>query len=189
MTVDEIFSKLSAHMIKGLMIHDQIATIYGFLNLCGYQKCHEYHYYDESRNYRHIQDYYLEHYGKLLAEEPIENPNLIPQTWLKYSKEEVDSNTKRTTVRDMMRKWIEWETETRINLQLFYKELYEMGEVSTAWKLGELLKDVEHELKRAKEKKINLESIDYNMSSIIGEQKMLYHKYKDKIEEKCRVEK
>lgn len=189
MTIEDMFSKLSAHMIKGLMIHDQIATIYGFLNLCGYQKCHEYHYYDESRNYRHIQDYYLDHYGKLIPEQSIQNPNLIPQNWLKYTKEQVDTNTRRTAVRDMMGKWIEWETQTKNNLQTFYKELYDMGEVSAAWKMGELLKDVECELRCAKKKKIDLEAIDYNISSIIGEQKMLYHKYEDKIAEKCRVEK
>ena len=40
MTVEEIFSLLSTHMAKGLMIHEQLATAFGFLNLCGYRKCH-----------------------------------------------------------------------------------------------------------------------------------------------------
>ena len=40
MTVDEIFSKLSGHMIKGLMIHDQMSDYYDFLSLRGYKRCH-----------------------------------------------------------------------------------------------------------------------------------------------------
>ena len=56
MTSEEIFSHLSSHMIKGLMIHDQLASAYKFLNLCGYSKCHEYHYFEESRTYRCLQN-------------------------------------------------------------------------------------------------------------------------------------
>ena len=31
MTLEEIYSELSAHMIKGLMIHDQMSNYYCFL--------------------------------------------------------------------------------------------------------------------------------------------------------------
>ena len=44
MTIDEIFAELGAHMIKGLMIHNQMMVYYDFLYLPGYSKCHEYHY-------------------------------------------------------------------------------------------------------------------------------------------------
>ena len=39
MTVDEVFSRLTAHMVKGFMMHDQMATAYNFLGLKGYKKC------------------------------------------------------------------------------------------------------------------------------------------------------
>ena len=40
-SVEDIFANLSAHMIEGLMIHDQMASYYKFLNLRSYAECHE----------------------------------------------------------------------------------------------------------------------------------------------------
>ena len=116
MTVEEIFSKMAAHMVKGLMIHDQISSAYTFLNLCGYAKCHEFHYYDESYNYRCLQNYYLEHYHKLIPEEKVSDPNAIPDNWYKYTKSEVDVNTKRSGIKNLMKRWVDWEQETKNNL-------------------------------------------------------------------------
>lgn len=187
MTVEEIFSHLSAHMIKGLMIHDQFSSVYGFLNLCGYKKCHEYHYFEESFNYRCLQDYYLEHFGKLIPEEKISNPDVIPTNWYKYHRAEVDVNTKRAAIKDMMKKWVDWEKETKQLLQQSYKELYEMGEICAALKIAELLKDVSQELKYAEEKHINLETTGYDIGAIVGEQQSLCKKYWEKM--KCIYEK
>lgn len=41
MTVEEIFTELSAHMIQGLMFHDQINSYYLFLGLNKYACDHE----------------------------------------------------------------------------------------------------------------------------------------------------
>ena len=40
MTVEEIFKNLANHMIKGLILHSELANYYDFLNLTGYKKCH-----------------------------------------------------------------------------------------------------------------------------------------------------
>ena len=181
MTVEEIFIKLNEHMIKGLMMHDQMASAYSFLNLCGYQKCHTYHYFDESCNYRCLQDFYLENYHKLIPETEIKNPEIIPNTWYKYTKTDVDTNTKRTAVRDMIKMWVEWETDTKKLLEESYKELYDMGEIYASRKILCFLEDVGHELKKAQDKYINLEAINYDINYIVNEQRDLYHKYKNKI--------
>ena len=156
MTIEEIFSQLSAHMIKGLMIHDQLSSTYAFLNLCGYRKCHEYHYFAESFNYRCLQDYYLDHYNKLIPETKIDSPEVIPATWYKYERMDVDANTKRAAVKDMMKIWVEWETTAKQLLEQSYKELYDMGEISAALKISCFLKDTTKELHHAHEKQMNL---------------------------------
>ena len=181
MTIEEIFSKLAAHMIKGLMIHDQVGNAYGFLKLCGYQKCHEYHYYHESNNYKSLQNYYLSNYHKLIPEESIENPNIIPANWYKYSSTDVDPNTKRNAVKEMMKKWVDWEQSTKKDLELYYKELYDMGEVCAALMIADLLKDVDGELKCAQDKYINLETIGYDINTIVKEQEILCKKYWKKL--------
>ena len=45
MTIEEIFGRISQHMIRGMMTHDQLASYYDFLGLRGYKRCHEYHYF------------------------------------------------------------------------------------------------------------------------------------------------
>lgn len=183
MTIEEIFSHLSAHMIKGLMIHDQLATAYDFLNLCGYKKCHEYHYFEESYNYRCLQDYYLEHFHKLIPEEKIDNPETIPANWHKYSRPEVDANTKRAAVKDFMKKWVDWEKDTKALLESSYKELYELGEVGAALKIAKFIKGNCKELAKAQEKQMYLENISYDISTILSEQYELCEKYWHKMKD------
>lgn len=181
MTVEEIFAKILAHMAKGLMIHDQINHAFGFLNLCGYQKCHEYHYFEESKNYKDLQDYYLKEFFKLLPFENIENPQIIPISWFKHNSFDVDTNTKRNAVKELTQKWIEWEKDTKQELIAYYQELYNLKEICAMLKVAQLLEDVDNELKIAQSKYLNLEAINYDIVSIIEEQQMLYDKYNKKI--------
>lgn len=183
MTVEEIFSRLSAHMVKGLMIHDHFATMFNFLNLCGYRKCHEYHYFEESLNYRCLQNFYLDHFNKLIVEEKVEVPDLIPANWFKHERMDVDASTKRTAIREIYKQWVDWETETKQLYESSYKELYELGEIAAAIKISYFIEDVSAELTRAREKQLNLESHGYDMVAIIDEQKSLYNSYVKKIKE------
>lgn len=181
MTVEEIFTQLCAHMKKGLMIHNQISNAFGFLNLYGYQKCHEYHYYEESKNCINLQDYYLTQYNKLIPDVKFEAPELIASNWFKHTREEVDTNTKRKGIKELTQAWINWELETQKNLNIYYKELYNLNEISAALKIAQFLVDVDNELKIARNKYISLEAIDYDIVSIAEEQENLYNKYVKKI--------
>ena len=181
MTIDEIFNKIAAHMRKGLAIHDQIASIYGFLNLCGYKKCHEYHFLEESYAYRRLIDFYSDTYCKLIASDNFEMPKLIPSNWLKYTKIEVDINTKRNAIKDTMKQWVEWEQEAKKLWEDSYIELYGLGEIYAAQTIQTFLKDTAEELNMAREKQICLESSGYDMPFILEEQKSLYKKYEKKM--------
>ena len=181
MTVDEIFNKLAAHLEKGLIIHNQIADGFGFLNLIGYQKCHEYHYFEESKNYRAFNAFYLVNYYKMIKYEPTDNPQIVPQNWYKYSKTDVDVSTKKNGIRELLKKWVDWEKETQDLLAACYKELYGINELAAAFYLQELIAEVSDELRGAQEKFINLEAMNYDLSQIVSEQEQLYEKYNEKI--------
>lgn len=184
MTVEEIFANLSSHMAKGLIIHDQLSNAYNFLNLCGYKKCHEYHYYEENRNYHCLRDFYLDTYHKMIPEDKVaQSVEIFPANWYKYKKEDVDTNTKRTAIRDLTKYWINWEEETVSLLERLYKELYELGEVYAASKIKYFLKDTAEELAHARNKFINLETSSYDISDILTEQDSLCEKYSKKIKE------
>ena len=178
MTKEEIFGKISSHMLKGLMIHEQLSDYYDFLNLHGYKRCHEYHMYKEMRMYRKLHRYVINSYNMLIEEDAFENPNIIPATWYRYKRQEVDASTKRSAVKTGIEKWVEWERETKAMFETMYEELMAINEVSAAKALCKLLCDVDKELKWAERKHIDLVMVDYNISYIIGEQDRLHDWYK-----------
>lgn len=181
MAVEEIFSIISTHMAKGLKIHNQLATAFSFLNLCGYKKCHEYHFFEESYNYRCLNNFYLDNYNKIIIENVVEEVNIIPNNWYKHLKEEVDANTKRAAIKDLTKVWVEWEKETKTLLETKYKELYELNEICGALEIAKYIKDVSQELNIAQQAQINLDSIGYDISLIVDRQDILYKKYQKKM--------
>ena len=182
MAIDELFSELSGHMIKGLMIHDQMSDYYDFLSLRGYKRCHEWHYMKEMSDYRRLHRYVINHYGKLIEEKRIDDPEAIPSSWYRYSRDEVDASTKRSAVRTGIEKWVAWEKETKALYQRAYKELMDMKEEAMAIFLQDYIEDVDCELKWAERKAKELADVDYSLAYIIGEQKRLHDKYKRKME-------
>ena len=181
MTVDEIFSKLATHMIEGMMIHDQFQQAYDFLGLYGFSKCHEYHHIDETIGYTCLLHYYTTHYHKLLKIENVPKPQIIPETWHNYTTMAVDANTKRQATQTMMKKWVEWEQETKKLYQEMYHELCNLNEIAAADKIKYYICAVSEELKHAEKKIIKLETIDYNINTIISWQQPMYKKFKKKM--------
>lgn len=180
MTLEEIYGKLSAQMIKGMMLHEQLANYYDFLGLKGYKRCHEYHYLQETCAYRGLCRYFINHHNKLIPEMPIENPKVIPESWYKYTRQQVDSATKKNAVKNGLTVWVDWEKETKTLYQNMYKELMELGEVASACKVDELIKDVDCELKKAERYQLSKKAIDYDLGVIIAEQSKWHNKYKCK---------
>lgn len=181
MTKEEIIGKLSSYMLKGIMIHEQLSDYYDFLSLHGYKRCHEYHMYKEMKMYRKLHRYFIDTYNMLIEEDAFENPDIIPNTWYRYKRQEVDANTKRSAVKTGIERWVSWEQETKAMFETMYEELMAINEVSAAQMLGKLLCDVDKELKWAERKHIDLVMVDYNISYILGEQERLHDWYKERM--------
>ena len=181
MTVEEIFRDLSTHGIKGVMLHEQMADYYDFLNLHGYKRCHEYHMFCEMKALRKLHRYFINHFNRLIEEDAFENPDAIPSSWYRYKRQDVDANTKRSAVKSGIEKWVSWEEETKDLYQKMYKELMDIGEVAAAKKVACMVHDVDCELKWAQRKHIDLVTADYSISYIMGEQNYLHDWYVDKM--------
>lgn len=181
MTVDEIFSKISQHMVEGLMIHSQMSDYYNFLGLEGYYKCHLYRYHRESNEYKELNDYYIKNYNKLIPEAQNSNPNVIPADWFKYNRSQVDVATRKAAIQAGFKKWVDWEYSTKILLQQMYQELTAIGEIAGAIKIKEMLKDVSEEYKIAYQEMIEVKAIDYDMGVIMDKQDALTDSYCKKI--------
>ena len=168
-------------MRKGIELHDNLATAFCFLNLSGYSKFQEYRFYEESKEYRKLLEFFTTTFNKIIPYKTHNAIEIIPQNWYKHERGEVDANTKRLAIRDLTKTWIEWEKETKTLLETDYKELEALNEVYAMLKIAEILKDVSEELQQAEEKFYNLETFGYDIVSIIEEQQAIYKKYKKKI--------
>lgn len=171
MDVEEIFSKIVAHQIEGLMFHDQMANYYRFLGLKGFAKEHEHHFMEETKSYQKICRYFVRHYNKLLPQNEADNPQAIPSSWYNYMRKDVDTSTRRNAVGDGFAQWIKWETDTKALYEESVHSLYEGGAIASAIVLEKLVADVDCELKTAEEEKMELDAMNYDMTGIIQMQK------------------
>ena len=183
MKTEEIFSTILTRMIKGLMVHEQFTNYYDFLGLQGYKRCHEYHYLEENQEYRKLIHYYIKKYNKLVPEASFDNPQIIPDSCYKYTRQEVDLKTKQQAVKDGLEHWVKWEKETCKIYQDMYKELMNINEVAAAAKVCEIIQEVEEELQTIEQYHLEKVAVNYDMTVIIEEQKPLHCKYKKMIKE------
>lgn len=187
MEIEEIFTKLSSHMLKGVMTHEELANYYDFLGLEGYKHCHEYHFMNELCSYRSLCKYYINHYSKLIPQVEVDQPQVIPDSWYFHTREDVDSSTKRSAVKNGLSAWIDWERDTKKLYQQMYKELLDLKEVASAHKVLCLVKDVDCELKYAEHYLLNKLATDFDMVDIVEEQSEDHKKYKEKLEKELSI--
>ena len=181
MTIEEIFIKLLSHMKNGCLYHEEFVKAYNFLGLWGFAKCQEYHEFEELQSYYRLMHYYSTHYFKLLQLETIEQPNIIPNSWYKYMTQSIDTNSKLNAIKELMKKWVEWERITKKLYQSLRRELTEINELDAARKLDELIHDVSTELHDVEKFLLKLETIGYDPITIIEWSDSLYKKYKKKL--------
>lgn len=166
MAVEEIFRAICEHMCKGIRMHQQMIEIYDFLALEGYKKCQEFHYFSELIDHQRVKNYYTTHYIKLLKEGSTENENIISQTWYKYTKMDVDTSTRKNSIKENMKRWVEWEQDTKLFLQSMHQELEAIHETAAALFVQTLILDVSQELVEAQNELLRLEVIGYDMVEI-----------------------
>ena len=167
MTIEEIFNKLATHMHEGVMFHDELMQAYEFLGIWNLAKCHMKHSCEEKEGYHKLLHYYSTHYFKLLKEEEIVKPKLIPDVWYKYTTQAVDTGTKRTSIKELMVKWIEWERSTKKLYQEIRKELDSLNEIDAAIKIDKYINNVSKELSYAERQLLEFETIGYDIITII----------------------
>ena len=166
------------------MVHEQFADYYDFLGLSGYRRCHEYHFFEESRAFREMSHYFIGHHNKLIPYKEVKDPQIIPPTWYGHMRDDVDVATIKSAVKTGLVKWVSWERETKTLYERMYKELITLGEVASATYIQKLICDVDYELKEAEQYLLNKEAIGYDLVSVIEEQKSCHKKYKSKLR-KC----
>lgn len=172
MTVDEVFTAIVSHMVKGVMMHEQLSSYYAFAGLHGYEKYHSDRYIEESQALIKTSSYYTSRYGKLVQNIEIDIPKLIPQSMYKHTTDELGVNDIRQLVKATLREWVDWEAETKALYEECYTKLIvDNSAVADALFVAELIKDVDEEHDEAYRFWLNKKNTDFDISIIMAEQK------------------
>ena len=156
MEVSEIFARLKAHILEGIVFHDEMVRYYGFLNLDDWKNEHEWHYTEETDGYRQLCDYYMNHYNALIPVLPMDRPDVIPESWYRHTRQDVDETTKKNAKQAGINKWVDWERETKDLYQDMWKELVAIGEIAAAQFISRYIRAVDNELKNAEKHNLDL---------------------------------
>ena len=178
MNIEELYSKLIAHILEGVMFHDQMNHYYDFLGLRGYSKDHEYHSAKEYQDYVKIWGCYIQRSQKLLPPPKLENKSYIPSSWFKYKRQDVDPSTKKDSIKSGLNLWVEWEQSTKDTYESLYKET---DDVETLLLLEDMIKEVSEELQEAQLCQLELKAADYDLSLIVSEQNSIYDEARVKL--------
>ena len=171
MNAQDVYSKISDMLLEGVMFHDQMADCFRFLGLDGFACEHEEQAIKEAAARREMVRYFIENHNQLLQDASPHNPGIIPDTWRKYARQQIDTATKRRAVRDTYERWFKREKEVKEILETFYKELIEEAEIAAATKIQDIICAVESELCRIVKKQLILQSTDYDIGCINSMQK------------------
>ena len=171
MTVEEIFSRITARIIKGVMIHQELANYFSFLGLEGYELEQRKRYIDESEFLNKVNQYYVRHYLKLIPDVQIDIPKVIPNKLYKYNSEQLETNDITQAVSSIFQLWMNWEKETK----QFYEECYiklmdDNSAVEDALFVKCIVEDVGKELLNVKSKLLMLKSINFDILKIMEDQ-------------------
>lgn len=178
MTVAEIFSKIAGLYLKGIMFHSDMARYFNFLNLCGYKKMHEHEFRNQNEKFMKLQNYYTEHYQKLLPDNNLTGETVIPANWYNYKRSDVNAADKKNAVKMAFAKWVEWEYHVKQELTEYVKALREAGECAAACEIEQELCNLAEETKHAESIHITLKSMDYPLDYIESVQSIFKEKYK-----------
>lgn len=162
MNVEEIYSKLSGHMLEGIMLHEQLMNCFLFLGLDGFAKEHEYHYLEETQNHIKLMRYYSDHHRGIIQMGSIDASSIIPASWYSNKKDNVDPGTRLKAIQAAYDEWIRWEKDTKTLYEHSYAELVALKEIASAEFVSELVKDVDYELSEAMNDKIQNELVSYD---------------------------
>lgn len=181
MSVNDIFTEMSAHVIEGTMFHESLMKAYLFLNLEGYAACHEYHYLSESVSYARLCKFVSNHINTVVSPIPKSDNDVIPKSWINAKRSDISPQVRKEAIRSAFHEWLQWEEDTVSLYKRLYKEAVNLGDIVSSEFIKGYILDAEGELVYARNELISKEAMDFDIVSILEEQKFLEVKFRKRI--------
>lgn len=163
------------------MFHDKMREYFLYLDLHGYAAMHNYHEISEKNAADRLSTSFLHNSGSLIPDKALTAPEVIPAQWYRMRRQDTDAQWRRRAVRDGMTAWRDWEKSTAVSLKDMIFRLSSENEYGCCRLAERKLSDVESEIAGAEDMIFDLESIEYNLPTIIGRQPDIEKKYLTKI--------
>lgn len=179
--VSEIFGKIAARQVQALMFHSSMVEYFQFLGLSGFKRWQEYRFQDEYKTYRKILSFYQRTYNKLCPFYEPEKEYYIPQDWYKYSRFDVDAETKKKAVMNAFDKWQDWERETSKFLQKCVAHLQKANDMAAADFVQAMVDSNLSEVKSLEKCYLKMKTAGFAADYIAEIQPELHEKYKERM--------
>lgn len=163
------------------MFHGRMREYFLYLGLRGYAAMHSFHEAEERLGAEKLTDYFMAQNGSLIPDKALTAPDVIPAQWYRMRRQDTDAQWRRRAVRDGMTAWRDWEKSTAVSLKDMIFRLSSENEYGCCRLAEQKLSDVESEISGAEDMIFDLESIEYNLPTIIGRQPDIAKKYLTKI--------
>lgn len=179
----EIFKEINDRQIVALMIHDQMADMFWFMQMKGFARMHEYQFLSESIGHRKTKKHYLCEHGKLLPDGELKDPDILPDDWLKYTKSDVTNQIREQYIEKALVTYNNWEHDTKEMYEKAICDLVAIGNVCDAKFVYCMLEEVSKELKCIESLCAKLHMHESILSGAILMQNELHEKYKKHMKE------
>ena len=175
--VIDIFSEIHSRQVRGVMFHNETAQMFDFLGLRGYKRQHEYQMLEEIAEMRSTERFTINNIEMFVKDVSVEKAGVIPSNWYTAKRSSVTESDRRNWVKELTRKWCEWEAETLKLYEKNFKELCDNGYVYYADKINDLIKKVGKEFKYARREYIVVTTED--ISAIMLNQDKIHQHYEE----------
>lgn len=147
--VHEVFGKISAHQVEGMMLHSDMADYFAFLGAEEMAKLHAERFCKEAKAMQKTHEYFITHYGEILRPDAVAAHSRIPAAWDNVRRSEVESEARHKAIREGVQMWHAWENKTKELYQRAYLEMQEAGEIAAAMWVSKLICSVDEEAAEA----------------------------------------
>lgn len=167
MTIDEIFSKINGRLIEGEMFHSQMTeywSFFGYLNR--FRDMHYKHMIDEINMRNCLNNYFIEHYGRLIPKSEVSDPNVIPSNFYTMSSHNINGNSK-NYIKAGIEKYYNWEVETMNIVKQCYNNIVELGDICALEYIKTILNNVNCDITCSYTSWLKYKALDYDISDIL----------------------
>lgn len=175
----DVFAKISAKQVEGVMRHAQWADLFDFCDLCGEKRWQEYRAMSEFVEMRGVHRYAINHCNKMLPDTTT-SVRLIPNDWYNATRFDVTENDRKDMLKRIYTEWFNWEKSVKAFYEEQFKLLTDNKCIASANKVMELIKDVDEELKVLTRKMLEYKAVGWDIGYIMYQQPEMHEHYAKK---------